>query len=191
MGELSKIKCNENTISDCVNNPLSVVTARSPLIIDFCRALKNQKIFGRFSFIYEIKDLTNLEKSSAIRSHELLTIGGLVVRPYDCELFNRLKIIKRMIRRNAYSIFNPHPFGELTVDDVLECYAKEYFKKKNIKRKPSPIYYQFLCGTICTIIGLLLMSAIIYYFWGGIVLGIIAIATFIYCYIGFHKFLKV
>lgn len=80
---------------------------------------------------------------------------------------------------------------ELLIPKALGYYAKEYFKEKDYHIKHSLLYYQFVFGTASVIVGLLMILGLIYYFWGGLVLGIFLIATFIYSCIGIYKFCNV
>ena len=79
----------------------------------------------------------------------------------------------------------------IKVDDQQISIHEEYFKDKKYPIKHSLLYYQFVFGTASVIIGLSMICGLIYYFWGGLVLGIFLIATFIYSCIGIYKFCNV
>jgi len=167
----------------------SGVEVNNPIVLDFYKALKNQKVFGSFCSLFKICGLTTEEKKSALRAHELFYVGDIAIRPFESDFIKRVQIIRRMIHNNNYdhsksvSIMNlPKAFG---------YYAKEYFKDKEYPIKHSLLYYQFVFGTTSVIIGLFMIFGLIYYFWGGLVLGIILIMIFIYSCIGIYKLCNV
>ena len=167
----------------------SGVETNNPIVLDFYKALKNQKVFGSFCSLFKICGLNADEKKSALRTHELSYVGGIVIRPFESDFMKRVQIIRRMINSNNYN--HSKSVSTMTVPKALGYYAKEYFKDKEYPIKHSLLYYQFVFGTASVIIGLFAIFALIYYFWGGLVLGILLIATFIYSCIGIYKLCNV
>ena len=167
----------------------SGVETNNPIVLDFYKALKNQKVFGSFCSLFKICGLNADEKKSALRTHELSYVGGIVIRPFESDFIKRVQIIRRMIHNNNYD--HSKSVSTMTVRKALGYYAKEYFKDKEYPIKHSLLYYQFVFGTASVIIGLFAIFGLIYYFWGGLVLGILLIATFIYSCIGIYKLCNV
>lgn len=167
----------------------SGVETNNPIVLDFYKALKNQKVFGSFCSLFKICGLNADEKKSALRTHELSYVGGIVIRPFESDFMKRVQIIRRMINSNNYN--HSKSVSTMTVPKALGYYAKEYFKNKEYPIKHSLLYYQFVFGTASVIIGLFAIFGLIYYFWGGLVLGILLIATFIYSCIGIYKLCNV
>ena len=167
----------------------SGVETNNPIVLDFYKALKNQKVFGSFCSLFKICGLNADEKKSALRTHELSYVGGIVIRPFESDFMKRVQIIRRMISSNNYN--HSKSVSTMTVPKALGYYAKEYFKDKEYPIKHSLLYYQFVFGTASVIIGLFAIFGLIYYFWGGLVLGILLIATFIYSCIGIYKLCNV
>ena len=167
----------------------SGVETNNPIVLDFYKALKNQKVFGSFCSLFKMYGLNTEEKKSALRTHELSYVGGIVIRPFESDFMKRVQIIRRMIHNNNYN--HSKSISTMTVRKALGYYAKEYFKDKEYPIKHSLLYYQFVFGTASVIIGLFAIFALIYYFWGGLVLGILLIATFIYSCIGIYKLCNV
>ena len=167
----------------------SGVETNDPIVLDFYKALKNQKVFGSFCSLFKIRCLNAEEKKSALRTHELSYVGDIAIRPFDSDFIKRVQIIRRMIYSNNYD--HSKSISVMTVPKALGYYAKEYFKEKDYHIKHSLLYYQFVFGTASVIVGLLMILGLIYYFWGGLVLGILLIATFIYSCIGIHKLCNV
>ena len=163
----------------------SGVETNDPIVLDFYKALKNQKVFGSFCSLFKIRGLNAEEKKSALRTHELSYVGDIAIRPFDSDFIKRVQIIRRMIYSNNYD--HSKSISVMTVPKALGYYAKEYFKEKDYHIKHSLLYYQFVFGTASVIVGLLMILGLIYYFWAGLVLGILLIATFIYSCIGIHK----
>lgn len=181
-----KIKESSPSVEDYLSKPIGVPKT-SPIVLEFYRALKNQKVFGAFCNGRTIRDLTREEKVDALRSHEFLEIGDIVVNPYeDSEFIKRIKVLKRMVTLDACKHRN-HGYKYLSLGKAFECYAKEYFKNKALNVKHSVLYYQFVCGTITTIIGLIMIYGLIYYFGGGVVLIVISLITIVYFCIGIYK----
>lgn len=160
----------------------SGVETNDPIVLDFYKALKNQKVFGSFCSLFKISGLNAEEKKSALKSY----VGSVAIRPFDSDFIKRVQIIRKMINYNNYD--HSKSVSLMTVSKALGYYAKEYFKDKKYPIKHSLLYYQFVFGTASVIIGLSMICGLIYYFWGGLVLGIFLIATFIYSCIGIYKF---
>lgn len=167
----------------------SGVETNNPIVLDFYKALKNQKVFGSFCSLFKICGLNADEKKSALRTHELSYVGDIAIRPFESDFMKRVQIIRRMIYSNNYN--HSKSISIMTVPKALGYYAKEYFKDKEYPIKHSLLYYQFVFGTASVIIGLFIIFGLIYYFWGGLVLGILLIATFIYSCIGIYKLCNV
>ena len=172
----------ETTLNDCHD---SGVETNNPIVLDFYKALKNQKVFGSFCSLFKIRGLNTEEKKSALRKHESFCVGDITIRPFESDFIKRAQIIRRMIYKNNYD--HSKSVSLMTVSKALGYYAKEYFKDKKYPIKHSLLYYQFVFGTASVIVGLFMIFGLIYYFWGGLVLGIILIATFIYSCIGTYK----
>ena len=167
----------------------SGVETNNPIVLDFYKALKNQKVFGSFCSLFKMRGLNVDEKKSALRTHELSYVGDIAIRPFESDFMKRVQIIRRMINSNNYN--HSKSVSTMTVPKALGYYAKEYFKDKEYPIKHSLLYYQFVFGTASVIIGLFTIFGLIYYFWGGLVLGILLIATFIYSCIGIYKLCNV
>lgn len=167
----------------------SGVETNNPIVLDFYKALKNQKVFGSFCSLFKMCGLNADEKKSALRTHELSYVGDIAIRPFESDFMKRVQIIRRMINNNNYN--HSKSVSTMTVRKALGYYAKEYFKDKEYPIKHSLLYYQFVFGTASVIIGLFAIFGLIYYFWGGLVLGILLIATFIYSCIGIYKLCNV
>ena len=163
----------------------SGVETNNPIVLDFYKALKNQKVFGSFCSLFKICGLNADEKKSALRTHELSYVGDIAIRPFESDFIKRVQIMHRMIQNNNYN--HSKSVSTMTVRKALGYYAKEYFKDKEYPIKHSLLYYQFVFGTASVIIGLFMIFGLIYYFWGGLVLGIILIAIFFYSCIGIYK----
>lgn len=167
----------------------SGVATNNPIVLDFYKALKNQKVFGSFCSLFKIRGLNTEEKKSALRTHELSYVGNVAIRPFESDFIKRVQIIRRMIHENNYD--HSKSISVMTVPKALGYYAKEYFNGKEYPVKHSLLYYQFVFGTASVIVGLFMIFGLIYYFWGGLVLGILLIATFIYSCIGIYKLCNV
>ncbi len=167
----------------------SGVETNNPIVLDFYKALKNQKVFGSFCSLFKIRGLNTEEKKSALRTHELSYVGNVVIRPFESDFIKRVQIIRRMIHDNNYD--HSKSISVMTVPKALGYYAKEYFNGKEYPVKHSLLYYQFVFGAASVIIGLFMIFGLIYYFWGGLVLGIILIVTFIYSCIGIYELCNV
>jgi hypothetical protein len=167
----------------------SGVETNNPIVLDFYKALKNQKVFGSFCSLFKMRGLNADEKKSALRTHELSYVGDIAIRPFESDFMKRVQIMRRMIQSNNYN--HSKSVSTMTVPKALGYYAKEYFKDKEYPIKHSLLYYQFVFGTASVIIGLFTIFGLIYYFWGGLVLSILLIATFIYSCIGIYKLCNV
>ena len=167
----------------------SGVETNNPIVLDFYKALKNQKVFGSFCSLFKMRGLNVEEKKSALKTHEALTIGSFTILSFESDFIKRVKIIRRMIHENNYD--HSKSVSIMSIPKALGYYAKEYFKDKEYPIKHSLLYYQFVFGTASVIIGLFMIFGLIYYFWGGLVLGILLIATFIYSCIGIYKLCNV
>ena len=172
----------ETTLNDSHD---SGVETNNPIVLDFYKALKNQKVFGSFCSLFKMRGLDTVEKKSALRKHESCCVGDITIRPFEIDFIKRVQIIRRMIHINNYD--HSKSVSLMTVSKALGYYAKEYFKDEKYPIKHSLLYYQFVFGTASVIIGLSMICGLIYYFWGGLVLGIILIATFIYSCVGTYK----
>lgn len=167
----------------------SGVETNNPIVLDFYKALKNQKVFGSFCSLFKMHGLDAGEKISALRTDDLSYVGNIAIRPFDSDFIKRVQIIRRMIHNNNYD--HSKSVSIMTVPKALGYYAKEYFKDKEYPIKHSLLYYQFVFGTASVIIGLFIIFGLIYYFWGGLVLGIILIAIFFYSCIGIYELCNV
>ena len=167
----------------------SGVETNNPIVLDFYKALKNQKVFGSFCSLFKMHDLDAGEKISALRTNDIVHVGDIVIRPFESDFMKRVQIIRRMIRNNNYD--HSKSVSTMTVRKALGYYAKEYFKNKKYSIKHSLLYYQFVFGTASVIVGLFMIFGLIYYFWGGLVLGILLIVTFIYSCIGIYELCNV
>jgi hypothetical protein len=167
----------------------SGVEPNNPIVLDFLKALKKQKVYGSFCSLFKMYGLSTEEKKSALRTHNLSYVGDIAIKPFESDFMKRVQIIGRMIHSNNYD--HSKSLSIMTVRKALGYYAKEYFKDKEYPIKHSLLYYQFVFGTATLIIGLLMIFGLIYYFWGGLVLGIILIMIFIYSCIGIYKLCNV
>lgn len=167
----------------------SGVETNNPIVLDFYKALKNQKVFGSFCSLFKIRGLNAEEKKSALMAHELFYVGNVAIIPFESEFIKRVHIIRRMIHNNNYD--HSKSISVMTVPKALGYYAKEYFNGKEYPVKHSLLYYQFVFGTASVIVGLFMIFGLIYYFWGGLVLGILLITTFIYSCIGIYELCNV
>jgi len=177
----------EETTLNAFHN--SGVEPNNPIVLDFLKALKKQKVYGAFCSLFNIHRLNAEEKRSAIRTSQLLEVGDITIRPSNSDFIKKAQILRRMINSNNYD--HSKSISKITRTKALGYYAKEYFKDKDFNVKHSLLYYQFVFGTATLIIGLLMIFGLIYYFWGGLVLGIILIMIFIYSCIGIYKLCNV
>lgn len=138
------------------------------LIQDFCRALKDKKVFGLFHIRYSIKDVSPVEKRNALRSFGPLPLNDITLynMTNDSDLIKRLKILFRMICLNNYDVRKWEKLDNTSVTSYLKFYAEDYLSKKSYPIKHSLLYYQFLFGIGSAVVGLVLMFFLIYYMWG-------------------------
>ena len=138
------------------------------LIQDFCRALKDKKVFGLFHIRYLIKDVSPVEKRNALRAFGPLPLNDITLynMTNDSDLIKRLKILFRMICLNNYDVRKWEKLDNTSVTSYLKFYAEDYLSKKSYPIKHSLLYYQFLFGIGSTVVGLVLMFFLIYYMWG-------------------------
>jgi hypothetical protein len=148
----------------------------NPLILEFYRALKNEKLFGIFSRWYSFCKLTYIQKAAALNNMRPLLIGNLKVMPYDSRFLKRIRIIEASFKENDDKNCK---WPKLPKSEYLGTYAKQYFRDKNIPLTHSKLYYQLLFGIINSVVGGLLVLGLIYYFWGGVVLSMIMALLFI------------
>lgn len=149
------------------------------IIRNFLNALKRQKVFGAFCNKFNLKNsITYFEKYNALKYTNKCQVGNIILINSHTEFVNSLILLILMIKENQYS--NKNSLSKLTSRQALWYYAKDYFAQRKNKVKHSLLYYQFLCGTISVIIGLILIFGLIYYFWGGICLLIMVLLTSIY-----------
>lgn len=138
------------------------------LVQDFCRALKNKKVFGLFRIRYTIRDVSSIEKRNALRAFGPIPLNGITLydSTNDSDLIKRLKVLLRMIDLNNYDVRKWKKLNNTTISSYLKFYAEDYLSKKSYPIKHSLLYYQFLFGIGSTIVGLVLMFCLIYYMWG-------------------------
>jgi hypothetical protein len=165
----------------------SDVDINNPLVLEFYRYLKNQKVFGLFSKRYAFRKLTQREKSDALHSRDFIEIGNLTVTPDDSDFMKRIKVLRATIIPNVYDYGN---WPNIRIHQVLGAYAKEYFKTKGVCNDKSEFYYQFMFGITSMVIAMFLMFGIIYYFWGKSILAVILLLLFIYSGFGIYKLCK-
>ena len=176
------------------------VSLKNPLVLYFYKALKRQKVFGAFCAVFKMSRLLYLEKKNALKVKSYtFQIGNLDI--LEQTLFSNsgeptFGFLGKIGILNAMTQSIPSEQSKLidskmTRPKALWYYAKEYFKDKEYPIKHSLLYYQFVFGTASVIIGLFVIFGLIYYFWGGLVLGILLIATFIYSCIGIYKLCNV
>lgn len=178
------VNINETTLNEY--HP-SEVDIDNPLMLEFYRYLKNQKVFGLFSKCYGFRKLTQKEKRNALHYNHFIYIGNLTVTPDDSDFMKRIKIISATIIPNVYNYGNwPH----IRMPQILGAYAKEYFKKKGVCNNKSEFYYQFMFGITSMVIAMFLIFGIIYYFWGKFILAVILLLLFIYSGFGIYKLCK-
>lgn len=138
------------------------------LVQDFCRALKNKKVFGLFRIRYSIRDVSPVEKRNALRAFVSIPLNGIILYDItnDSDLIKRLKVLVRMIELNNYDVRKWKKLNNTTISNYLKFYAEDYLSKKSYPIKHSLLYYQFLFGIGSAVVGLVLMFCLIYYMWG-------------------------
>lgn len=147
------------------------ISKNHQLVRDFCRALKDKKVFGLFRIRYSIRDLSPAEKRSTLRAFGAIPLNGITLYNYnnattDSDLIKRLRVLLRMIHLNNYDVRKWEKLDNTSVARYLKFYAEDYLSKKSYPIKHSLLYYQFLFGIGSTVVGLVLMFCLIYYMWG-------------------------
>ncbi len=138
------------------------------LVQDFCRVLKDKKVFGLFHIRYSIKDVSPVEKRYALRDNYSFSLKDIILFNVTnvSDLMKRLKILISMINLNNYDVRKWEKLNDTSISSYLKFYAEDYLSKKSYPIKHSLLYYQFLFGIGSTVIGLVLMFCLIYYMWG-------------------------
>jgi hypothetical protein len=160
------------------------ISKNHQLVQDFCRALKNKKVFGLFRMRYSIKDVPPGQKRSALRDNSPIYLKGITLYNMrnDSDLIKRLKILCRMIYINNYDVKKWEKLNyRSSITNFLSFYAEDYLSKKSYPIKHSLLYYQFLFGIGSTVVGLVLMFCLIYYMWGCSVLITMLGLLLVYC----------
>lgn len=174
----------EKKIDYDVNSIFDGITLTSPLVISFCRSLKKQKVFKDFYHKYRLEKISSSDKryylrmgrESSIQIGSLhIPIKGFVERS---NLVRRLMVLNMMFRITPY-------YGDERMDSFLsadrrryfEAYAKEYFRIHKPKLRHSCIFYQNVFGALFAIIGMTIMSSIVFYFFDTI--GVVLFLAFI------------
>ena len=137
------------------------------LVQDFCRALKNKKVFGLFRIRYSIRDVSPVGKRNALRAFGPIPLNGITLydSTNDSDLIKRLKVLIIMIELNNYDVRKWKKLNNTTISSYLKFYAEDYLSKKSYPIKHSLLYYQFLFGIGSAVVGLVLMFCLIYYMW--------------------------
>ena len=161
------------------------ISKNHQLVQDFCRVLKDKKVFGLFSIRYSITDFSPVEKRNAITDYHPISLKDITL--YDMrnhsDLIKRLKILIRMINLNNYDVRKWEKLDNTSITSYLKLYAEDYLSKKSYPIKHSLLYYQFLFGIGSTVVGLILMFCLIYYIWGCSALITILGLLLVYCVI--------
>ena len=144
------------------------ISKNHQLVRDFCRALKNKKVFGLFNIRYAIKDVSPAQKRNALRSYSSISLKDITLynMSNDSDLIKRLKILIRMLYFNNYDVRKWEELDNTSITSYFKSYAEDYLSKKSYPIKHSLLYYQFLFGIGSTVVGLVLMFCLIYYMWG-------------------------
>jgi len=147
------------------------ISKNHQLVRDFCRVLKDKKVFGLFRIRYSIRDISPAEKRSALRSFGAIPLNGITLYNYNnatnhSDLIKRLKVLLRMTYLNNYDVRKWEKIDNASATKFFKIYAKDYLSKKSYPIKHSLLYYQFLFGIGSTVVGLVLMFCLIYYMWG-------------------------
>lgn len=144
------------------------ISEKHQLVRDFCRALKDKKVFGLFRIRYSITDVSPAEKRNALRDYHPIFLKDITLYNMrnHSDLIKRLKLLLRMIYLNNYNVRKWEKLDNTSVINFLEIYVKDYLSKKSYPIKHSLLYYQFLFGIGSTVVGLILMFCLIYYMWG-------------------------
>jgi len=167
------------------------ISKNHQLVRDFCRALKNKKVFGLFSIIYSIKGVSSLEKRNLLREHSPIPLKDITVyNSNKSDLTKRLRLLLGMFRLNHYDVNKWEKLNNTSISSYLKFYAEDYLSKKSYPIKHSLLYYQFLFGIGSTVVGLVLMFCLIYYMWGYSALIAISCLLLVYCVIATIAFYK-
>lgn len=178
-----------------INAEFCGISKNHQLVRDFCRVLKDKKVFGLFRIRYSIRDISPLEKRDVLRAPGRICLNDIALYIYndvtnDSDLIKRLKILLGMIRLNTYDVRKWEKLDNTSVARYLKFYAEDYLSKKSYPIKHSLLYYQFLFGIGSTVVGLILMFCLIYYMWGYSALIAMLGLLLVYCVgatIGIYK----
>ena len=143
------------------------ISKNHQLVRDFCRVLKNKKVFGLFSIRYTIRDVSPVEKSTLLREYFPVHLKDITLYGSDkSDLIKRLRVLSRMFHLNYYDVNKWEKLNNTSISNYFRLYAEDYLSKKSYPIKHSLLYYQFLFGIGSTVVGLVLMFCLIYYMWG-------------------------
>jgi len=144
------------------------ISKNHQLVRDFCRALKNKKVFGLFRIRYSIKDVSPIEKRNALRVYSPIPLKDITLYEQldKSDLIKRLRVLSKMFYLNHYDVNKWEKINNTSISSYLKFYAEDYLSKKSYPIKHSLLYYQFLFGIGSAIVGLVLMFCLIYYMWG-------------------------
>jgi len=143
------------------------ISKNHQLVRDFCRVLKNKKVFGLFRIRFLIKDVSSAEKRSALRDYSPIQLKDITLFELgNSDLIKRLKVLSRMFYLNHYNVNKWEKLNNTSISRYLKLYAEDYLSKKSYPIKHSLLYYQFLFGIGSTVVGLVLTFCLIYYMWG-------------------------
>lgn len=150
-----------------IDNAFCGISKNHQLVRDFCRALKNKKVFGFFSIKYTIRDVSPVEKRNALRAYSPIPLKDITLYTLDkSDLIKRLRVLSSMIYSNSYDVKKWEKLNNTRISSYLKFYAEYYLSKKSYPIKHSLLYYQFLFGIGSTVVGLVLTFCLIYYIWG-------------------------
>ena len=166
-----------------INAKFCGISKNHQLVRDFCRALKNKKVFGLFSIRYTIQDVPPAQKRNALRGCSPMPLKDITLynMSNDSDLIKRLNILSRMFYLNNYNVRKWEKLNNTSISNYFRFYAEDYLSKKSYPIKHSLLYYQFLFGIGSTVVGLVLMFCLIYYMWGYSVLMAILGLLLVYC----------
>ena len=147
------------------------ISKNHQLVRDFCRALKDKKVFGLFRIRYLIRDISPSEKRYALKTCDIINLKDITLHyngtSNKSDLLKRLQVLISMIKANNYNVNKWNNMdGRLVITKFLNLYVEDYLNKKSFPIKHSLLYYQFLFGIGSTVVGLILMFCFIYYMWG-------------------------
>ena len=184
-----KLKKDKNVEEQIKKDPYAEIDAafcgigkNHQLVQDFCRALKDKKVFGLFSIRYSITDVSPVEKRNALTDYHPISLKNITLYNMrnHSDLIKRLKILIRMINLNNYDVRKWEKLDNTSITSYLKLYAEDYLSKKSYPIKHSLLYYQFLFGIGSTVVGLILMFCLIYYMWGCSVLITMLVLLLVY-----------